>query len=247
MKLQNFITSCRQQMDEKEMQNLELDSAQENYVPPPQKSVSEIFATDANDESLNRYKQALLGQAKSGQVIVDPTDPRNVLVRSITLVVEGHPDITMHLDKGYAQFRIDQSLHEIAEHLNEASFVIKEGAAYRIRFDFHVQREICTGLKYIQKVTRHSITGGGFPVLKKHYWTVAYFFLLIFSVDKETFMMGSYAPKMEMQSFITPLDEAPSGILHRGTYKIKSQICDDDGHDWLSWTWSLEIAKDWGD
>uniref|UniRef100_A0A8R1Y207 Rho GDP-dissociation inhibitor 3 n=1 Tax=Onchocerca volvulus TaxID=6282 RepID=A0A8R1Y207_ONCVO len=196
-------------MDEKEMQNLELDSAQENYVPPPQKSVSEIIATDANDESLNRYKQALLGQAKSGQVIVDPTDPRNVLVRSITLVVEGHPDITMHLDK---------------ENLNEASFVIKEGAAYRIRFDFHVQREICTGLKYIQKVTRHSIT-----------------------VDKETFMMGSYAPKMEMQSFITPLDEAPSGMLHRGIYKIRSQVCDDDGHDWLSWTWSLEIAKDWGE
>lgn len=52
-----------------------------------------------------------------------------------------------------------QGLHDIAEHLNEASFVIKEGAAYRIRFDFHVQREICTGLKYIQKVTRHSITG----------------------------------------------------------------------------------------
>lgn len=37
------------------------------------------------------------------------------------------------------------------------------------------------------------------------------FLLLIFSVDRETFMMGSYAPKMEMQSFITPLDEAPSG------------------------------------
>uniref|UniRef100_A0A915Q535 Uncharacterized protein n=1 Tax=Setaria digitata TaxID=48799 RepID=A0A915Q535_9BILA len=87
-------------MDEKEMRGLELDSAQENYVPPPQKSVSEIIATDANDESLNRYKQALLGQAKSGQVIVDAADPRNVLVRSITLVVEGRPDITMHLDKG---------------------------------------------------------------------------------------------------------------------------------------------------
>ncbi|VDO45569.1 unnamed protein product [Brugia timori] len=200
-------------MDEKEMQDLELDSAQENYVPPPQKSVSEIIAIDANDESLNRYKQTLLGQAKSGQVIVDATDPRNVLVRSITLVVEGRPDITMHLDR---------ALHEIAEHLNNASFIIKEGAAYRIRFDFHVQREICTGLKYVQKVTRHSIT-----------------------VDKETFMMGSYAPKMEIQSFITPSDEAPSGILHRGTYKVKSQVCDDDNHDWLSWTWSLEIAKDW--
>ncbi|VDK89335.1 unnamed protein product [Litomosoides sigmodontis] len=196
-------------MDERDNNDSERDSTQENYVPPPQKSVSEIIAADADDESLNRYKQALLGQAKSGQVIVDATNPLNVVVRSITLVVDGRPNITMCLDK---------------EHLNEASFVIKEGAAYRIRFDFHVQREICTGLKYIQKVTRHSIT-----------------------VDKETFMMGSYAPKMEMQSFVTPLDEAPSGVLYRGTYKVKSQVCDDDGHDWLSWTWTLEIAKDWGE
>lgn len=42
-------------MDKKEIQDLELDNAQENYVPPPQKSVSEIIATDANDESLNRW------------------------------------------------------------------------------------------------------------------------------------------------------------------------------------------------
>lgn len=42
-------------MDEKEIQNLVLDSLQENYVPPPQKSVSEIIATDANDNSLNRW------------------------------------------------------------------------------------------------------------------------------------------------------------------------------------------------
>lgn len=33
----------------------------------------------------------------------------------------------------------------------------------------------------------------------------------LFLVDRETFMMGSYAPKMELQSFITPVDEAPSG------------------------------------
>lgn len=52
-------------------------------------------------------------------------------------------------------------LHDL-EHLNDASFTIKEGAAYRIRFDFFVQREICTGLKYVQKVTRHSITGNLF-------------------------------------------------------------------------------------
>lgn len=194
-------------MAEKDLDNLEIESEQENYVPPPQKSVSEIVAADAEDESLNKYKQQLLGEAKSGQVIVDAADPRNVLVRSITLVVDGRDNITMQLDK---------------EHLNDASFKIKEGATYRIRFDFFVQREICAGLKYVQKVTRHSIT-----------------------VDKDTYMMGSYAPKAEMQSYTTPLDEAPSGMLHRGAYKVKSQITDDDGHDWLSWTWTLEIAKEW--
>lgn len=46
------------------------------------------------------YKQVLLGQAKSGQVIIDATDPRNVVVRSITLVVDGRPNITMYLDRG---------------------------------------------------------------------------------------------------------------------------------------------------
>uniref|UniRef100_A0A0M3HSD7 Rho GDP-dissociation inhibitor 3 n=2 Tax=Ascaris TaxID=6251 RepID=A0A0M3HSD7_ASCLU len=192
---------------EKEIDSLDLDAEQENYVPPAQKSVSEIVAADAEDESLNRYKQQLLGEAKLGQVIVDASDPRNVLVKSITLVVDGRPDITMQLDK---------------EHLNDAVFTIKEGAAYRIRFDFHVQREICTGLKYKQKVTRHSIT-----------------------VDRDTFMVGSYAPKMELQSYTTPLDEAPSGVLHRGSYKVKSQVTDDDGNDWLTWTWTLEISKDW--
>uniref|UniRef100_A0A914RNQ8 Uncharacterized protein n=1 Tax=Parascaris equorum TaxID=6256 RepID=A0A914RNQ8_PAREQ len=196
---------------EKEVDNLEVDAEQENYVPPAQKSVSEIIAADAEDESLNSKhevlkeraqfhqeketktfllnksrlekfscqhidleKEQLLGEAKLGQVIVDASDPRNVLVKSITLVVDGRPDITMQLDK---------------DHLNDAVFTIKEGAAYRIRFDFHVQREICTGLKYKQKVTRHSIT-----------------------VDRDTFMVGSYAPKMELQSYTTPLDEAPSGI-----------------------------------
>lgn len=47
-----------------------------------------------------RYKQTLLGEANSSEVVVDAADPRNVLVRSITLVVEGRPDITMRLDNG---------------------------------------------------------------------------------------------------------------------------------------------------
>lgn len=39
---------------EKEIDSLDLDAEQENYVPPAQKSVSEIVAADAEDESLNR-------------------------------------------------------------------------------------------------------------------------------------------------------------------------------------------------
>lgn len=38
-------------------------------------------------------------------------------------------------------------------------FVIKEGIQFRIRIDFLVQREIVTGLKYIQKTSRMGVTG----------------------------------------------------------------------------------------
>ncbi|MFH4979611.1 hypothetical protein AB6A40_006320 [Gnathostoma spinigerum] len=194
-------------MAEVERMGEDIEEENENYVPPAQKSVSEIIAADAEDESLNRYKEQLLGGAKSGEVVVDASDPRNVLVKSITLMVDGRPDITMLLDK---------------EHLNDVAFKLKEGTQYRIRFDFYVQREICMGLKYIQKVYRHGV-----------------------SVDRDVYMVGSYGPKLELQSYVTPVDEAPQGLLHRGVYKVKSQVTDDDGHDWLSWTWSLEIAKDW--
>lgn len=32
-------------------------------------------------------------------------------------------------------------------------------------------------------------------------------------------MVGSYGPKAEPHEFLTPVDEAPSGMLLRGTYK----------------------------
>ncbi|VDM74988.1 unnamed protein product [Strongylus vulgaris] len=42
--------------------------------------------------------------------------------------------------------------------------------------------------RYIHKVSRHGV-----------------------QVLKETFMVGSYAPKQELQSYTTPVEEAPSG------------------------------------
>lgn len=40
------------------------------YKPPPEKTIEEILAADQEDESLRKYKEALLGQAQIGTVIV---------------------------------------------------------------------------------------------------------------------------------------------------------------------------------
>uniref|UniRef100_A0A674I6P7 Rho GDP dissociation inhibitor gamma n=1 Tax=Terrapene triunguis TaxID=2587831 RepID=A0A674I6P7_9SAUR len=66
-------------------------------------------------------------------------------------------------------------------------------------------------------------------------------------VDKDVYMMGSYGPRAEEYEFLTPPDEAPKGMLVRGTYHIKSFFIDDDRTDHLSWEWHLCIKKDWKD
>lgn len=61
-------------------------------------------------------------------------------------------------------------------------------------------------------------------------------------------MVGSYGPRPEQEyEFITPIEEAPKGLLARGTYSVKSKFTDDDKHDHLSWEWSLTIKKEWKD
>lgn len=41
-----------------------------NYKPPPEKTIEEILDADKEDESLRKYKETLLGEAKEGKVIV---------------------------------------------------------------------------------------------------------------------------------------------------------------------------------
>ncbi|XGW32466.1 hypothetical protein V3C99_017201 [Haemonchus contortus] len=187
-------------------ENLEEDP-EVHYKAPEMKTVAEILSADQDDESLAKYKATLLGTSPT-DIIVDPSNPKVVIVKSITLLVPGREEVTMQLDNAGA--------------LGDATFRMKEGCQYRLRFDFYVQREIVTGLKYVHKVSRHGV-----------------------QVLKENFMVGSYAPKKELQSYTTPVEEAPSGMLHRGKYKVKSQMTDDDGHDWLTWSWTTEISKDW--
>ena len=79
-----------------------------------------------------------------------------------------------------------------------------------------------TGLKYVQKIHRH-----GLPV------------------EKMSQMIGSYPPKLEPHSFMTPPEELPSGMLMRGSYTVTSLFTDDDKNEHLKWEWSFDLKKDW--
>ena len=58
-------------------------------------------------------------------------------------------------------------------------------------------------------------------------------------------MVGSYGPKTEAHVFQTPVEEAPSGLIQRGNYNVKSKFTDDDKKIYLEWQWVLEVKKDW--
>lgn len=70
---------------------------------------------------------------------------------------------------------------------------------------------------------------------------------LFLVVDKTEYMVGSYGPRAEEYEFLTPMEEAPKGMLARGSYNIKSKFTDDDKTDHLSWEWNLTIKKEWKD
>ncbi|CAG2170648.1 unnamed protein product [Oppiella nova] len=48
-----------------------------------------------------------------------------------------------------------------------------------------------------------------------------------------------------IQSYTSPMEEMPTGLLARGTYNVKSLFTDDDNHQWLKWDWNFELKKDW--
>ncbi|XP_028670205.1 rho GDP-dissociation inhibitor 3 isoform X1 [Erpetoichthys calabaricus] len=195
-------------MADKETDVHEVDEVDVNYQPPAQKSLQEIQELDKDDESLNKYKKALLG---AGPVEIDPSVP-NVQVTRLTLVCNVAPGpITMDLTGDL-------------EALKKENFVLKEGVEYRVKIHFKVNKEIVSGLKYVHHTYRKGLR-----------------------VDKDVYMVGSYGPRPEEHEFLTPVEEAPKGMLVRGSYHIKSYFTDDDKTDHLSWEWNLNIKKEWNE
>lgn len=58
-------------------------------------------------------------------------------------------------------------------------------------------------------------------------------------------MVGSYGPKAEVHEFVSPVNEAPKGMMARGHYEIHSRFIDDDKTVYLDWEWNLDVNKDW--
>lgn len=106
--------------------------------------------------------------------------------------------------------------------LKDHKMQVKEGVEYKIQITFKINNEVVAGLKYLAAVKRKGIT-----------------------VAKQEHMLGSFGPKAEEQMAKTPIEDTPSGMLGRGTYKIKSKFIDDDKEVHLAWEWQLVVAKDW--
>jgi hypothetical protein len=66
--------------------------------------------------------------------------------------------------------------------------------------------------------------------------------LTLLLVDRIEEMLGSYAPGQNNEKKL-PLEEAPSGVLFRGTYTARSSFVDDDKHTHLDFNWSFEVIS----
>ncbi len=63
-------------------------------------------------------------------------------------------------------------------------------------------------------------------------------------------MLGSFPPQAEAHTVVFPRhgwDEAPSGMLSRGSYKGKHKFVDDDGQVHLEYDYAFAIKKEWDD
>jgi len=101
-------------------------------------------------------------------------------------------------------------------------FTIKEASEYRVELTFKVNHGIIAGLRYIQVVKRAGVR-----------------------LDRNDQMLGSYSFNAEPYTKKFEPEIAPSGMLARGTYNVRSRVTDDDGKVYGEWDWSFKLSKEW--
>ena len=198
---------------------LETPRGADGYNAPVAKSINELLSAEGKDgeDDALQRYKASLLGAAAAGGGVKTGDVRRVIIKEISVI-----------------FNTDSHPPITFDLTNEAllaggiNFTLKEGCEYRMRLSFIVQNEIVSGLTYKNVVTR-----GPLPSVK----------------TKE--MLGSYGPdpsKVNVVEFPRrEWDEAPSGMMLRGTYGAKTTFVDDDGKEHLNFSYKFNIAKDWAE
>eukprot|EP01035_Chromulina_nebulosa_P024535 gene24535-31952_t len=143
------------------------ETVQTEYILKGSKNVAELLKLDAEDESLRKYKEALLGGAAHGD-LGNVDDPRTLVVEEFRIVfapedlVNGvpQPDIVHFLG---SQSGLDK--------LSSEGITMIEGSKFKFIISFRVQHEIIAGIKFINCVNTR-----------------------LLGTDKEELMIGSYPP-----------------------------------------------------
>ncbi|CAG8711020.1 14198_t:CDS:2 [Acaulospora morrowiae] len=111
------------------------------YKVGEKKTIDEYKNLDSHDESLNKWKENLLGRASGAS-----SDNRRVVILQLALEVSGREDVVL-----------DLSSPEALERVKSTPFIIKEGVEYRMKVKFRIQHDVVSGLKYLQVVKRKGI------------------------------------------------------------------------------------------
>ncbi|KAK4468211.1 hypothetical protein MN116_008369 [Schistosoma mekongi] len=132
------------------------DDNKNRYKPPEKRTLEEIRGLDQEDESLQRYKAALLGPAVGTFNIPFPDNPSNVVVEKFCILVEGQPDIEFNLLGNLSTFK-------------SKPVQIVEGSCYRIQVVYYVQRDIVCGLRFKQSTHKGLIQADKISVMLGSY------------------------------------------------------------------------------
>ena len=99
---------------------------------------------------------------------------------------------------------------------------MKEGCHFKFRLSFRVQHEIVAGIKFVNRVRK-----------------------AVFSQSEEL-VIGSYPPASTPHVFEFPrsgFNEAPSGMMARGTYHARDQFVDSDGVCHLEYEYDFSKSR----
>ncbi|KAK9247815.1 immunoglobulin E-set [Lipomyces tetrasporus] len=187
----------------------------EGYKVGLKKTVEEYVKLDDDDPSLRKWKESL--GLTSGAMSGSIGTPGDN--RKVVIL-----RLELHV-QGHETISVDLDKPNALEQLKARPIVLKEGSQYKVRIRFRVQHEIITGLRYLQLVKRKGVR-----------------------VDKSDEVCGSYSPNTLEKPYYEKTfieEEAPSGLIARGSYDITSKFVDDDNTTHLLFTWTLNIKKQW--